>query len=642
MAAGSPIEEKPKCDSSSWGQKTVHLATKPRKATSSKAPNEVSRPKARIRRSMTACHTCRKLKTRCDVDPRGHACRRCLSLRIDCQLPESTERSPENGSMLGDTTTAIPSIEERLYSLERSMKEMTGMLQRLLEHSPVMSNASIPQLAGSVSTDETASVEGSAGPFWSLLPKPAHIIHELQAETLRETTSCYPVESPCMANNPEIGLVDSKLSLKFVQLFVGHFGGCVSIYNPSDVYSGMKQTSSLLYNTACALASRYVQEIPPSTLHSIFLQVRQEVTNILWGRLPLKYETLQALALLCLWPAAAVKNGPPMDSWLLSSISIDHALISFEFLTYPAYERMVDNDTVPHLRLWNTLCLSQVQSAVANARPFHIPQKYLDHCPRLLEHPAATFEDSKIVAEIQLYLITLRLQSNHQRMKIAEVEYEELERWKIDWAHLLAGEGTSSVSVSLDLFFCQILLHRTAMKYQLDTDKLTLEVVYLSRLILSKVLQLPFPTALGFIDHMYIIVGYAALNLCDFNALDPLIGNIQMYLLHLSPHEHHITYRHSCMIADFKQRCADSQSAFGDTRKINNGGGEQMAFVPELVHGGGALAASWEQLLPDVMTQAFSGDLFNHAGVTDTTTTSTTNLGVAVDGDPVIFRSATL
>jgi hypothetical protein len=41
-----------------------------------------ARPKGRIRRSMTACNTCRKLKTRCDVDPRGHACRRCLSLRF--------------------------------------------------------------------------------------------------------------------------------------------------------------------------------------------------------------------------------------------------------------------------------------------------------------------------------------------------------------------------------------------------------------------------------------------------------------------------------------------------------------------------------------------------------------------------------
>lgn len=47
-----------------------------------------TRPKGRIRRSMTACNTCRKLKTRCDLDPRNHACRRCLSLRLaDFRLP---------------------------------------------------------------------------------------------------------------------------------------------------------------------------------------------------------------------------------------------------------------------------------------------------------------------------------------------------------------------------------------------------------------------------------------------------------------------------------------------------------------------------------------------------------------------------
>lgn len=46
-----------------------------------------ARPKSRIRRSMTACNTCRKLKTRCDLDPRNHACRRCLSLRYESEFP---------------------------------------------------------------------------------------------------------------------------------------------------------------------------------------------------------------------------------------------------------------------------------------------------------------------------------------------------------------------------------------------------------------------------------------------------------------------------------------------------------------------------------------------------------------------------
>ena len=79
-----------------------------------------------------------------------------------------------------------------------------------------------------------------------------------------------------------------------------------------------------------------------------------------------------------------------------------------------------------------------VRFAVGNARPLHIQQRYLDHCPRLLEHTSATFEDGKVVAEIQLYLITLKLQGSNPRMRLADVEYEEIERWKMEWAHLFS------------------------------------------------------------------------------------------------------------------------------------------------------------------------------------------------------------
>lgn len=103
-------------------------------------------------------------------------------------------------------------------------------------------------------------------------------------------------------------------------------------------------------------------------IYPMYLQARQEVTNLLWGRLPLKYETLQALSLLCLWPTASVQSGPSMDSWVLSGISIDHALMSFECLNHAPFEKMVDNDMVPRLRLWNALCLAQIQYVVC---PFH-------------------------------------------------------------------------------------------------------------------------------------------------------------------------------------------------------------------------------------------------------------------------------
>ncbi|EAU39371.1 alpha-amylase A precursor [Aspergillus terreus NIH2624] len=421
-------------------------------------------------------------------------------------------------------------------------------------------------------------------------------MHELQADIFREP-DYVPVETPYVG-----GVLDPKLDSKLMQIFVGHFGPWVSIYFPSDVYNDTKQSQSLLHNTACLLASRYMPGVASPVVQAMYLQIRQELMHSLWGPLPLKFEVLQAIALLCLWPTHSVQNGPPMDSWLLSGIALDHALMSFDFLKNAPYERVVDNDMVSQLRLWNALCLARVQSSVAHARPFHIPQRYLDHCPRLLEHPAATFEDGKVVAEIQLYLITLRLQRNYQRMRVSDIEYEELERWKVDWAHLLNGEENSTIE--LNLWFCQILLHRTAMKFQFDTERLSLEVIQLSRLIVSKVLQARLSTALGFIDHVYVILGYATLNLCDANTLDPLIEDIQMYLLRLSPNERHITYRYSCMIADFKQRCAESQLAFGDAQ-ARKADAEQMQLVHPLVNAMGDGCPPWSQIIPDFVAQSY-------------------------------------
>lgn len=120
--------------------------------------------------------------------------------------------------MWSDATTAIPSIEERLTSLERSMREMTGMLRQILNQSRSVSNISVPPLARSVHTEETASIEGNSfGPF---LPKPVRLIQDLQSEFFGETNRI-PVESPFLGNSFEKGILDSKLSLKLVQLY-GH------------------------------------------------------------------------------------------------------------------------------------------------------------------------------------------------------------------------------------------------------------------------------------------------------------------------------------------------------------------------------------------------------------------------------------
>ncbi|OQE22099.1 hypothetical protein PENFLA_c013G10457 [Penicillium flavigenum] len=526
-----------------------------------------ARPKGRIRRSMTACHTCRKLKTRCDVDPRGHSCRRCLSLRLDCELPETTERFQDNASTWSDAT-AIPSIEERLVSLERGMGEMIHLMRQIVNRSPSMPCSPTFQTRNH-SIDGTSSSDSMSSSFYPL--KPAQLIRDLQAECFGERD--HLSDADILGDIVTQGIVDSKLSVKLIELFVEHFGHWVSINHSSSI----QRSNTLLFNTACLLASRYLPGLPQHTVRDISLYVQHAVAKVLWKPPPMTSDMLQALTLLCLYSTSIHKEGL-MDDWLLSGISINHALISFNFLNTLPGDNLNPDELLAQLRLWNTLCATQLHSALANGRTVNIQQQYINQCPRILEHAGATPEDGRIVAEIQLYSIALRLQHSQSRLQFAESEYEELERWRMEWAHLststlpymlthcnpnpnltatpAATNGDSTLN--LNLWFCQLLLHRTAARLQPDSERLLPEICGTARLIITQFLQTRFTSAPALIDHVYFIVGYAALTLCDYMLTDPLINQVRGFLLHLAPGGDNLSYRIACIVGEVQRRYSEA------------------------------------------------------------------------------------
>ncbi|KAJ5302813.1 Transcriptional activator of proteases prtT [Penicillium atrosanguineum] len=519
-----------------------------------------ARPRGRIRRSMTACNTCRKLKTRCDLDPRGHACRRCLSLRLECELPETQDRFfQDNVSTWSEANAAIPSIEERLVSLERGMGEMINLMRQMANQS---SNASgSPNSHAARSLDDSPSEHGQV-PSFSL--KPVQLIRDLQIECFNGRDN-YTTDVDLLGDIVSQGIIDAKLSLKLIELFAEYFGPWVSI----DLSSGIQRTDTLLFNTACLLASRYLPGMPSNTVHEISLQVQHAVTKALWRKTPLSNDCLQALALLCLYPTSSHKEGF-MDGWLLSGISVNHALLSFTFLNQPSNKSILSDEILSQLRIWNTFCLTHLHSALGYGRSVNVQPHYLDLCTRILDHPRATSEDGRILAEIQLYRIALKLQNDPQRLRFAEPEYEEIERWKIEWAHLLSNEGSSTLELSL--WFSQLLLHRTATRLRPESDRLAPEICSNARLIISRSLQTRFSAAPGLTDNVYYILGYAALTLCDYNPSDPLIDQVRSFLLHLAPNSDHIAYRIAYIVNEVQRRygeASDPASPGADVMKSN-------------------------------------------------------------------------
>ncbi|KAJ5669397.1 Transcriptional activator of proteases prtT [Penicillium macrosclerotiorum] len=515
-------------NSSSWETKSIAATDDGHRIDS---VGQDSRPRGRIRRSMTACNTCRKLKT-----------------RLDCELPETQDRFQDNASTWSDANATIPSIEERLVSLERGMGEMIHLMRQMVNQPLNVSGS--PHSHTTRSVDETTS----SGDNWPMPPftlKPVQFIRDLQIECFRDQFSA---EADLLGDVVSQGIIDAKLSLKLIELFVDYFSPWVSI----DLSTSIQRTDTLLFNTACLLASRYLPGMPANTIHEISLQVQNEVTKALWRRSPLTSDLLQALALLCLYPTSGHKEGF-VDGWLLSGISINHALISFNFLNNLPLKSVLTDGMLPQMRLWNTFCLTHLHSSFGYGRPVNVQQYHLDHCGRILDHPRATSEDGRIVAEIQLYRIALGLQSSIQRLRCAESEYEELERWKMEWAHLLTNEGQSTLELSI--WFCQLLLHRTASRLQHDSDRLIQEICSNARLIISRSLQTRFSAAPGLIDNVYYIIGYAALTLCDYNPSDPLIDQVRAFLLHLAPSSDHLAYRIACIIGEVQRRYSEAASA---------------------------------------------------------------------------------
>ncbi|EPS29021.1 hypothetical protein PDE_03967 [Penicillium oxalicum 114-2] len=505
-----------------------------------------SRPRGRIRRSMTACNTCRKLKTRCDLDPRGHACRRCLSLRLDCELPETQDRFQDSASTWSDANTAIPSIEERLVSLERGMGEMIHLMRQMVNQpSPV---AGSPPSLGARSVDDVTSNDGWSASSFTL--KPMQFMRDLQTECFRDQLS---TEADLMGDVVSQGIIDAKLSLKLIDLFIEYFSPWVSI----DLSSSIQRTDTLLFNTACLLASRYLPGMPANTIHEISMQVQHGVTKILWRRSHLTTDLLQSLALLCLYPTSGHKEGF-MDGWLLSGISINHALTAFNFLGSVPTKSILTDEVLTQMRLWNTFCLTHLHAALGYGRSVNVQQHHLDQCTRILDNPRATPEDGRIVAEIKLYRIALRIQHNIQRLRYTEGEFEEIERWKMEWAHLIANDGPSTLELSI--WFCQLILYRTASRLQPDSDRIVAEICNNARLIISRSLRTRFSAAPGLIDNVYYILGYAALTLCDYTPSDPLIDQVRGFLLHLAPSSDHLAYRIACIVSEVQRRYSEAAS----------------------------------------------------------------------------------
>lgn len=77
----------------------------------------------RLNRPVTACGTCRKLKTKCEAIASQGSCRRCRALELECDLPGT-----ETGGTACDAV-GTPNMEIRLSNIEATLQSLDSLIR---------------------------------------------------------------------------------------------------------------------------------------------------------------------------------------------------------------------------------------------------------------------------------------------------------------------------------------------------------------------------------------------------------------------------------------------------------------------------------------------------------------------------------
>jgi hypothetical protein len=97
----------------------------------------------------------------------------------------------------------------------------------------------------------------------------------------------------------------------------------------------------------------------------MYMLVRRLVSSVVLMAPPLDYETLQALTLLSHF-TPTIQTAMPIDSWIVSSLAMNHAALAFGFASPNPVAANGTEEQLRRLRVWNAVCLTQIQFVLTN------------------------------------------------------------------------------------------------------------------------------------------------------------------------------------------------------------------------------------------------------------------------------------
>ncbi|EGW34046.1 uncharacterized protein SPAPADRAFT_134248 [Spathaspora passalidarum NRRL Y-27907] len=447
--------------------------TKKRKHT----PSE-TRKLAQASRILKACDNCRKQKTRCFRSPENpNSCVRCHALNKSCSF---------------ETFNFDPYFTDnnKLDLIYNGINEVLGLLKNTptMVATPISNSSSInSQQQENEKEDSNEFVDDSTqfqSPPSSFITSPFLIISNSVPESV--PSPIHKLLNPSKYHSEpndviSLSILSESDAITLMDEFRRDFGKWISLpiyISTKDWIDEIRIKSSLLLTTGCCITIGKTTSSLPVELSNKLIQDMNEciLKYSFYHRKDGIIEFLQAMVLLSTYSISisslVLDSEANLDSWTLSQIGLSTFISSSTFGHLKATN---DDITLTQLRIYNHLCLTHLFYCMISGRMCIIDEIRINQCYGTLSLLNATNFDGRMVAEINMILITYTfIQLNNNVQDLSELDHnlmnvlEETKLWYQQWEYLFSQPTIQFVE--LNYHFCTILIY---YGYEYHKSKIT-------------------------------------------------------------------------------------------------------------------------------------------------------------------------
>ncbi|CAG8366591.1 unnamed protein product [Penicillium salamii] len=368
------------------------------------------------KRRILSCQPCRRLKTRCEVPPGSRQCARCISLRLECSLPATSAISSPDATSNRPERPSDQQVDchcaKRLDSLENSISEIKDLLKSHLlgnAHTPAKDSTSeiaahtqfstgtdIDKRGQSVALSQDADIK----PRTEVQPAPITVVRHV-GSLITEPVTVGENDS-LLGHMTEMGLDSDSFSV----VFRHGFEQIASWYPfPHETLIDLKRDHPLLFAMCLLAGIRATEGLNRSDLHITLYSMVKTHLGMKTLETPIDLSTIHAMLIFSAWSfGPLVPGGRYIDSWLMSSTTITHCMLSFPLSELSSMTGFYDPISRNKCRMWIQASLVHLKFAIGTGRPSVVGCQHLHQLNDLVRYSGFETFDHLIAAELKLYI----------------------------------------------------------------------------------------------------------------------------------------------------------------------------------------------------------------------------------------------